>query len=55
MVLRQMTPSDYKNFTIGQVLDIIIGASELENQGNKNGNETQYVTDERSVDKIMGF
>lgn len=52
MVLRKMTPSDYENFLVGEVIDILVEISNLEN----NEKETaEYVYDERSVDRVMGI
>lgn len=53
MSLRNLQFGDYKDFTVGNILDILIQQNNIEE--NKNGNETQYATDEKSVDKIMGF
>lgn len=52
MVIRKMTPKDYEDFTIGQVLDILVGINNMESR--ENGDKAQnYVYDEKSVDRIM--
>ena len=55
MALRKLSYGDYKDFTIGNVLDILIELNNIELENGDSVNKTKLAKTKEEVVKAMGF